>query len=54
MQSESVMREKTIAIPSDKLNAFSDVIALLDIKFGIREEYVIEYLEQILDQYISF
>ena len=44
-------RRKVFAKITDLLNEMNEKMALYRVKFGIREEYAIEYLEQIQKQY---
>ena len=46
-------RAKTFAKVSKLLEEMNQTLLLHRVKFGIRTEYAIEYLEQILDQYAS-
>ena len=46
-------RQKTFGKVTDLLQEMNDVILPFRVKFGIREEYAIEYLEQIQEQYVS-
>lgn len=46
-------REKTFGRITALLEEMNAVILPLGVKFGIREEYAIEYLEQIREQYVS-
>lgn len=46
-------RKKTFGKVTDLLQEMNDVILPFRVKFGIREEYAIEYLEQIQEQYVS-
>lgn len=46
-------RKKTFGTVTDLLQEMNDVILPFRVKFGIREEYAIEYLEQIQEQYVS-
>lgn len=46
-------REKIFVKITTLLQEMNQSILSFGIKFGIREEYAIEYLEQILEQYVS-
>ncbi len=46
-------RLKVFVKVTDLLNTMNENIALLGVKFEIREEYAIEYLEQIITQYVK-
>ena len=44
---------KVFAKITELLSEMNERIAPFGVKFGIREEYAIEYLEQILKQYVE-
>ena len=44
---------KVFAKTTELLSEINKRIAAFGVKFGVREEYAIEYLEQILKQYIQ-
>lgn len=46
-------RVKVFAKITELLSEINKRIAAFGVKFGVREEYAIEYLEQILKQYIQ-
>lgn len=46
-------RQKVFAKITDLLNEMNEKISSFGVKFGIREEYAIEYLEQIQQQYVK-
>lgn len=53
---EKELRENRLKVfvkVTDLLNTINENIALLGVKFEIREEYAIEYLKQILTQYVK-